>query len=288
MKKEQSVFKSTRAKERFYKAYARALELWPVAYEEIDISTRYGPTHIIVSGPASAPPLLLFHCALMTSVIWGPIIEELSRYHRTYCIDVIGDAGKTVPIHPPHTEAELADWVLEIYKHFEWKEAEILAWSFGGFVGANFSIVHPDKVKKLILLAPFMTFQKAGVGFMLGFLPLLIPIRYFSRVFEKALCYKNSFGDKVYSNLLFERFRGVNVKFKVPPRVFSDEELNQLNMPVMLLIGREEFLYNGKKAIDRAHDVLPKSTSILVPHCNHAMVSDQTELVKNNIISFLG
>jgi pimeloyl-ACP methyl ester carboxylesterase len=262
------------------------MKLWPIPYKELDIPTSYGSTHVIISGPEDAPPIILFHCALMTSAIWSPIIEELSRNHRTYAVDVIGDVGKTIPSNPPLSEKDLANWVVEIYEFFKIKSAKVLGWSFGGFVATNFTIHEPERVEKLGLLAPYMTFVKGGPGFLLGFLPLLFPARFVVRIFEKALCYKSDFGYTPHSQILYERFRSGKMKMKVPPRVFSDDELQRLDMPVLLLIGEQEFLYNSRRAIERAREILSNCDAELVKKCNHAVVSDQTSLVSARILDF--
>jgi pimeloyl-ACP methyl ester carboxylesterase len=74
---------------------------------------------------------------------------------------------------------------------------------------------------------------------------------------------------------------------KVPPRSFTDEELHKLSMPILLLIGQQELLYNPGKAVARAKALLPDATVELIKHCNHAIVSDQTELIKTWTLGFL-
>jgi pimeloyl-ACP methyl ester carboxylesterase len=286
MKNHSPVFKSAKAEERMLAVYDNAMKLWPTSYEQRAIPTQYGSTHVIISGPQDAPPLILLHCALMTSAIWSPIIDVLSRDHRTYAVDVIGDVGRTVPRNPPTTERDFANWLVEVYQGLEIHNASILAWSFGGFVGTNFAIHEPDRVMKLGLLAPFATFVKGGMGFLFGFIPFFIPTRATARFFEKKLCYKSNFVFKEHSEILYERFRSAKVIFKVPPRVFTDEELQRLSMPVLLLIGEQEFLYNSNAAIERAKQILPKGDVELIANCNHAMVSDQTDKVGKRVIDF--
>lgn len=86
---------------------------------------------------------------------------------------------------------------------------------------------------------------------------------------------------------MYERFKSVKVMFKVQPRVFTDEELRKLNMPTLLLIGEQEFLYNSKSAIERAKRVLSDGDVELIQNCNHAIVSDQTERVSSKVVEFL-
>jgi hypothetical protein len=38
------------------------------------IESRFGTTHIVVSGPAGAPPLVLLHGYMATLLMWGPNI----------------------------------------------------------------------------------------------------------------------------------------------------------------------------------------------------------------------
>ncbi|MGD8720016.1 MAG: alpha/beta hydrolase [Candidatus Zixiibacteriota bacterium] len=281
------IFKSPKAEARVLAAYDAAMKLWPIPYETRDVPTRYGSTHVIVSGPADAPPLVLLHCALMTSAIWSPIIGDLSRNYRTYAVDVIGDVGRTVPTNPPATERDLANWLADVCDELGIEETRLLAWSFGRFVGTNFARHEPGRVSKLALLAPYATFVKGGVGFLLGFIPFLIPTRATVRLFEKALCHKPDFGFEEHSEILYERFRSAKLVFKVPPRVFEDDEFAALRTPALLLVGEQEFLYNGKAAVERANRVLPNGEAELIPECNHAVVSDQTELVSTRILEFL-
>jgi len=286
MKAQSPLFKSAEAESRMLAVYDTAMKLWPLPFEEHTISTQYGKTHVITSGPKDAPPLVLLHCALMTSAIWSPIIEALSKQHRTYAVDVMGDVGRTIPSNPPVTEKEFANWLEQVLDGFHLEKTSILAWSFGGFVGTNFTLHHPQRVVKLGLLAPFATFIRPGPGFLLGFLPFLFPLRPFVRLFERSLCHKPSFGYKEHSEILYERFRSARVVFKVPPRVFKDQELQSLGMPILLLIGEQEFLYNSKAAIERARRLFPKGNIELIKNCNHAIVSDQTQIVRDRLVNF--
>jgi len=231
---------------------------------------------------------VLLHCALMTSAIWSPIIGELSESYRTFAVDVIGDVGRTVPTKPPATEAESADWLAQTLDGLGLAETRLLAWSFGGSVGVNFAMHHPERVEKLALVAPFKPFVKQSMGFLFGFYPWVVRTERASRAFERKMCFKEDFGYPEHSRLLSERFRSGKLLLKVPPRTFSDLEFRLLTMPTLLLVGREEFLYDGAAAVERARQVLPNGDAELLAECNHAVVSDQTELVADKVLAFLG
>lgn len=280
------VFKSAEGEARFMAAYDAAMSLWPVPYQTRALPTDYGNTHVVVSGPEDAPPLLLLHCALMTSAIWSPIIGPLSEKYRTYAVDVIGDVGRTVPTRPPATEEEFADWLAQVQDRLGLDTSRLLAWSFGGWVGTNFAMHFPERVAQMALLAPFKPFVKQSMGFLKGFVPWVVRNPRSARWFEKKMCYKEDFGHPEHSALLYERFRSGKLLLKVGPRTFSDLEFRHLTMPTLLLVGEQEMLFDGRAAVARAKRVLPNGDAVLLPECNHAVVSDQTEAVTEHLLGF--
>jgi len=52
-----SGFKTPEGEAAFLAVYNAALKLWPGQYQEIEIPSRFGTTHVIVSGSKDAPPL---------------------------------------------------------------------------------------------------------------------------------------------------------------------------------------------------------------------------------------
>jgi hypothetical protein len=56
-------FRSTEIRAQFIAKYDAVLHGWPASYEQRDVDTDASATHVIVSGPASAPPLILLHGA---------------------------------------------------------------------------------------------------------------------------------------------------------------------------------------------------------------------------------
>jgi hypothetical protein len=113
MSKNLSVFKTTEAKEQYYTAYEAALKLWPIPYREINIPTRFGATHLIVSGPDDGIPLILFRPAGSPSIICYRNITEFGRNSCTFAVNVIGEVDKSLAIVPIRNRHELADWIID-------------------------------------------------------------------------------------------------------------------------------------------------------------------------------
>jgi pimeloyl-ACP methyl ester carboxylesterase len=65
------------------------------------------------------------------------------------------------------------------------------------------------------------------------------------------------------------------------------DELARLTMPTLLLVGEQEFLYDGRAAVQRARQSFPNCRAYLIPQCNHAVVSDQTAILRAHLLDFL-
>jgi hypothetical protein len=75
--------------------YDERMRHWPVPYEASFVRTRFGSTHVVVSGDPTSPPLVLLHPMGAGSQVWSSIISALSERHRCYALDTIGDVGKS-------------------------------------------------------------------------------------------------------------------------------------------------------------------------------------------------
>ena len=56
-------WRSQEGKNTYLAAYDSAMALWPVAFESRQVATRFGSTHVVVSGSPQLPPLVLLHAA---------------------------------------------------------------------------------------------------------------------------------------------------------------------------------------------------------------------------------
>jgi len=92
-----SAFKTPEGEAAFLAAYDAAMKSWPVPYEETDVPTPFGMTHVVVSGPKDAPPLVLLHGYWATSTMWAPNIADFSKDYRVYAVDVMGQPSKSIP-----------------------------------------------------------------------------------------------------------------------------------------------------------------------------------------------
>src|SRR4051794_20884435 len=73
--------------------------------------TRQGDTHVLVAGPADAPPPVLVHGALASSAHATAELGPLLERHCVYAPDVIGQSVKSVDARVPLDGPALGEWL---------------------------------------------------------------------------------------------------------------------------------------------------------------------------------
>ena len=95
--------------------------------------------------------LLILHGWSGSSDSWRKIIEILEIKFRVICPDFPG-FGKTKPPKIPWNLDDFVEWLGEFTGKLNLESFFLLGHSFGGRVAIKFSILYPEKVKKLILI----------------------------------------------------------------------------------------------------------------------------------------
>jgi pimeloyl-ACP methyl ester carboxylesterase len=268
-------------------AYNATLAGWPVTYEEQDIPTRYGTTHIISSGTKAAKPLLLLHGQDSTSTSWIYNITALSRAFRIYAVETIGDMGKSRPTVLPKSRELYAGWLSDVLEGLKLTKTHLVGMSYGGFLAFNFALAFPKQVDQMVQLAPGIpnfgppTGQWANYGLPMMLLPSRSTIK---RFIQGASLKGYSIKDPIHEQMIIGMMNMKHVSFMRP--VFTEEELMRLEVPALLLIGEYEIMYEPQKALDCACRLIPGLQGKIVPKAGHMLNSDQPEIVDELILNF--
>jgi pimeloyl-ACP methyl ester carboxylesterase len=165
--KYQSVFKHSQGEVAYFAAYDRTLEAWPVPYKTKYVRTAYGDTHMIISGPEDGEPLILIPGSITDATIWSGSIVAFARTYRVYALDTMGDVGKNRMVEPFPDPAGAAAWLTDVLDALEIEKAFMVGYSQGGFFTTNYALHNPERLKKIVLLAPAATLAPLGIDFIL-------------------------------------------------------------------------------------------------------------------------
>ncbi len=293
-----SAFKTPTGEAIYLAAYDAALKAWPVPYEERAIPSRFGSTYVVACGPRDAPPLVLLHGYWSTLTMWIPNVAELSRNHRVYAIDVMGQPGKSIPGEPVRSAADYVAWLTATLDGLRLDRIALVGMSYGGWLALNYAITRPERVQQLVLLSPAASVLPLVRQFSVrGMLMVFVPSRATVNSFMRWLGFKdnpagaaarregNIVVDLIYLGI--KHFRVPRATARVAPTVFSDEALRSMPVPTLLLVGDREVIYDPAAALARAEQLIPAFEGALVPGCSHDMCFSQHRLVNKRILEFL-
>src|SRR5215475_11119883 len=117
-----------------------------VPFEEIATESRFGSTHVVVSGPVDAPPLVLLHGYMATLLMWSPNIADFSKDYRVYAIDIIGQPGKSIPDEPVRNTKDYVEWLTATLNVLHLDQVSLVGMSYGGWLALTYAIAAPERV----------------------------------------------------------------------------------------------------------------------------------------------
>jgi pimeloyl-ACP methyl ester carboxylesterase len=286
MKKRLPIFNTSEGRAKYMAAYESMFYLWKVPHDAIGVKTSYGYTHINVSGPGGGYPIVLLHAAGLSSTVWFANIAELSAHHRVYAVDIIGDAGKSVADQLLEKRIDYAEWLREVFDGLDIERCDLIGHSYGGWLTLNMALAYPDRIRKIVLLAPAASIYPLSFLTSLGLFLAEMKIRPPARSVFKMIAPKGTVFEETFIHLM-EMVTRYCMPATMFPTVYTDEELRQVELPTLLLIGDREKIYNPDKAIDRARRWMPDLTAEIIPNAAHTLNMEQPETINARILGFL-
>jgi len=292
-------FRSAEAKAEYLALYDEAAKNWAVPSESKMIDTSYGQTYVRISGADDAPPLVLFPGAGTCSLMWALNVEALSQNYRTYAVDSLintGCVGRSIYTRSISDVNDATVWLDDLFNGLGLSNnINLLGPSYGGWLASQYALYCPERVNKVVLIAPAGTVLPFSGAYMMGSIFLaILPFRF---VYQKF--FRWSFPDLARQNSQFidamiEEFM-ISARCFVPPdpkemprlTAMTDAELQSIDVPTLVLIGENEKLYSAQDAIQRLKTIAPQIHSELIPDAGHDLLLVQTETVNRKILSFL-
>jgi pimeloyl-ACP methyl ester carboxylesterase len=284
------MFRTRQGEAAFLAAYDEAMKEWPVPYEDVQVPTRFGSTHVVVSGPAGAPPLVLLHGYMATSAMWAPNVADFTTGYRVYAIDVMGQPSKSIPTEPVRRAGDYALWLAETLDGLGLHRICLVGQSYGAWVALNFALAAPHSLRKLVLLSPGggfvpMSRQFTLRGMLMVWFPTRLTVDRFYRWLGVTGVRTRPLRELAYLGL--KHFRMAPETLRVLPVLFPDERLRAMRVPTLLLIGDREVVCDPALALARARELFQNVEAELVPQCSHDMCFRQRRLVDTRVLAFL-
>ncbi|MHA2202926.1 MAG: alpha/beta fold hydrolase, partial [Candidatus Hodarchaeales archaeon] len=237
-------FESQKAKEAFLTYYDERAKEWPVDSETMYGNTSFGQTFVRICGPKNAPSLVLLPGDSVTSLDWIPLIENLSKEYRTYALDQIYDIGRSIYSRPINKPEDFVQWLDELFTVLELDNINLMGYSYGGWQASLYALSHPERLDKLILLAPATALSPRLRAMIRVILYAVFPVQFMVKNylywFMADSVRKNEATKKIIDEMITETMLAKKCfksrKF-VNPTVLTDDDWQNLDVPTLFLTG---------------------------------------------------
>ena len=114
--------------------------------------------HTIKCGDKNKEVLVLIHGYMGALVLFYPILKELSKRFKVYCVDLLGLGLSSRPdfvcTSNEETLSYFVDSLEQWRKTLNLKKFHIGGHSFGGYISAQYALKYANRVESLYLLSP--------------------------------------------------------------------------------------------------------------------------------------
>jgi pimeloyl-ACP methyl ester carboxylesterase len=282
-------FANPQAESRFFAAYDEVLAQWPGPLESLDLVSQFGTTRVQACGSDDAPAVVLLSGGGATSTVWFNNVEALSRDHRVYAVDLLGDAGHSIPGGRQIDRLDvLMAWLDSVLDRLGLLGAALVGHSYGGQVALNYALHAPQRVRSLTLLDPTQCFDGMSPGYLLRAVPVLLRP---SAGRMRSLIRWETRGDDVDPAW----FRLVSLgaadfpKSKVVVHRPEAERLGASTVPTLLLLAEQSRAHDVDAVARSAQKLMPRIVIKTLPGVSHhGLPIKNAEVTNRAVLEFVG
>lgn len=114
-------------------------------------------THIccLTAGEGGSPVVLLHGGGVDSARLsWGQTIDPLAEGHRVFAPDLPGYGQSDKP-DVLYSLDYYAQWLAELLDNLQLEQVSLVGLSLGGGIALNFTLQHPQRVSRLVLVSPY-------------------------------------------------------------------------------------------------------------------------------------
>ncbi|PTM59768.1 alpha/beta fold hydrolase [Desmospora activa] len=286
-----TIYKSPAGEVKMMELYNKQLAKLKIEYKTTQIDTRFGSTHVIITGPEHAPPVLLFQGGNTTNPYILEKFLPLAKHFRLYAPDTVGHPGKSAQNSLSPRDTSYGKWAVDIMDGLGLAQASVVGTSWGGGILLQLGACTPERITKAVLIVP------AGIAnssmrrvikdlAIPMFLYQLFPNR--KRLLQ-AIQPLASDPDEDTIEMVQTVFHHVKVKAEMPGNV-TKEELAAFTAPTMLFAAENDIIFPANRVIPQAKKVIPNLTvAEQLNGASHLFFQsyDQLQYVQKQISDFL-
>jgi pimeloyl-ACP methyl ester carboxylesterase len=206
--------------------------------------------HLAYSDVGHGPVIVFIHGWMASKKVYEEIVKDLSVSYRCISVDLPG-FGKS-DVFPKLTVEKIPDILNRFFTKLDIDKFYLVGNSLGGGISILFTDRYPEKVKKLVLVSPFVTFKQFSktIYFLIRYvIPHVITRKIISPIFNlfrigMEITFSRKFDRKVIAEIKKQRIkrRAVNA-FRMVYQLASmdlDSKLRQIRTDTLVIYGTRD------------------------------------------------
>jgi pimeloyl-ACP methyl ester carboxylesterase len=247
----------------------------------------YKNTKISYTDSGQGTAIVLLHGFLENKKMWHEYVTLFSENYRVVTIDLLGH-GESDSLGYVHSMEDNANAVHEVLEHLKIEKAIILGHSMGGYVALALAELHPERIKKLVLLNSTAKEDSAEKKLNRTRAIKAVKQNYVNFV---SLAVANLFSEDNRTRLAAEIEKTKVQALKTPlqgivaslegMKIRKDREalLRENLFPVLLVLGKKDPVLNYEENITQIEDTIAVLVSFDDGHMSHIENKEDLKVV---------
>ncbi|MDP4088299.1 MAG: alpha/beta hydrolase [Bacillota bacterium] len=253
-------------------------------------------SNLFYSITGEGEPLVFIHGNFNDSRIWTNQIETFSKQYKVICYDMRGYGKSDTPVSA-FSQFEDLKVLLDSLGN---RKVTLIGSSSGGSVALDFTLKYPEYVKALVLAAPSINGCSYPIKLMIEGIKSVSALK--SKGFEAAVdkfinnpfwTYfipsrnKEKARELVVQNIKTRKnFYSWNFKLAVPLKPYASKRLNEIKVPVLIVLSDKDAPFNMKVAAYINEGII-NSKKVIISDCGHLPFVEKPEEFNKIVLDFL-
>lgn len=278
--------------------------------QSVNIEINHMNIRYFTAGDTGSPVVFIHGSGLdSASISWSRVLGELADEFRVFAPDLPG-YGQSEKPEVEYSIDYYVDFLEQFLDHIKEKEICLAGLSMGGAIALSFSLKHPSRVKKLVLVSSYGLMQRLPFHPLTAFSIRTAVMEWGYLMLQKSrsrlltrrvllsglICAKEKLSDelieevylasqdpqagKAYCSFLRSELmeKGLRSNFL--------ERLSELTMPILLVQGTKDKTIPLSCAIS-ANESIKNSNLFLLEGCSHWPQNEETDKFNQTVKQFL-
>lgn len=259
-----SIYRSEEGKSSILEEYEACLEQLGGDIRREYVDTRFGKTHVLLTGPEDGKPLFILqggNCVNPMTLAW---FSSLFGDYRIIAPDTIGHPGYSEEARISARFDSFAMWAADLLDHYGIQKSAFIGASFGGGIVLRLATYIPDRIACSVLVMPAGV--AAGSKIKMAQDVILPFFKYkmtssaasLQKIADNLSCGCMKESDK---NIVGKIFKHVSLEQDLP-KLTEKEELKDYASPTLLLAGEKDIFFPADRLVERAREIIPNVRTI--------------------------